>query len=111
VLVLGLAYKRDVDDLRESPSLIIIEKLLRAGAVVEYNDPFFATVGRGRKYTLDMTSMPLTAEMTELGDFDCVLIATNHSAYDYAKLVEQSRLVVDTRNATRGIASDKIVRC
>jgi len=111
VLVLGLAYKRDVDDLRESPSLIIIERLMRAGAVVEYNDPFFATVGRGRKYTLDMTSMPLTAEMTELGGFDCVLIATNHSAYDYAKLVEQSRLVLDTRNATRGIASDKIVRC
>jgi UDP-N-acetyl-D-glucosamine dehydrogenase len=111
VLVLGLAYKRDVDDLRESPSLTIIDLLLRAGAKVEYNDPFFPTVGRGRKYALDMTSTDLGEDMNELARFDCVLIATDHSLYDREQIVRQSRLVVDTRNATRGIASEKIVRC
>lgn len=107
VLVLGVAYKRDVDDLRESPSLTIIELLKRAGAEVAYNDPFFPTVGKGRKYMLDMTSTSLD----RLGDFDCVLIATDHSEYDYEKIVRESRLVVDSRNATKSIESSKIVRC
>ena len=107
VLVLGLAYKRDVDDLRESPSLAIIELLRRAGADVSYNDPFFPTVGHGRKYHLDMVSAPLD----DLSIYDCVLIVTDHSAYDYARIVEQSQLVVDSRNATRGNLSPKIVRC
>jgi UDP-N-acetyl-D-glucosamine dehydrogenase len=107
VLVLGVAYKKDVDDLRESPSLTIIELLQKAGATVAYNDPFFATVGRGRKYDLNLESTPLS----EVGSFDCVLIATDHSAYDYEKIVRESRLVVDSRNATRTIDSAKIVRC
>jgi len=107
VLVLGVAYKRDVDDLRESPALTIIEMLRRAGAKVEYNDPFFATVGRGRKYALNMRSTLLE----QLDRFDCVLIATDHSAYDYEKIVAEARLVVDSRNATRAIHSAKIVRC
>jgi len=107
VLVLGLAYKRDVDDLRESPSLTIIELLKREGAEVAYNDPFFPTVGRGRKYALDLTSTPLT----DLGHFDCVLIATDHSEYDYEKIVEESRLVVDSRNAAKAYDSPNIVRC
>jgi UDP-N-acetyl-D-glucosamine dehydrogenase len=111
VLVLGLSYKRDVDDLRESPSLTIIDLLLSAGANVEYNDPFFPTVGRGRKYALNMLSTDLGEDMAELGRFDCVLIATDHSIYDREQIVRQSRLVVDTRNATRGIVSEKIVRC
>jgi len=107
VLVLGVAYKRDIDDLRESPSLTIIELLKRAGAEVAYNDPFFETVGRGRKYALNLTSTPLS----RLPDFDCVIIATDHSEYDYEKIVDASRLVVDSRNATRGYESTKIVRC
>lgn len=107
VLVLGVAYKSDVDDLRESPSLTIIEILQRAGATVAYNDPFFPTVGRGRKYDLNLTSTPLT----EVGTFDCVLIATDHSTYDYESIVREARLVVDSRNATRSIQSAKIVRC
>ena len=107
VLVLGVAYKRDVDDLRESPSLTIIELLKRAGADVAYNDPFFETVGRGRKYTLNLTSTPLT----KLAEFDCVLIATDHSEYDYEKIVTDSRLVIDSRNATKAYDSPKIVRC
>jgi UDP-N-acetyl-D-glucosamine dehydrogenase len=107
ILVLGLAYKRDVDDLRESPSLSIIEMLQQAGAAVSYNDPFFPTVGRGRKYNLNMQSQPLD----DLGSYDCVLIVTDHTSYDYARIVEQSQLVVDSRNATKGLVSDIIVRC
>jgi UDP-N-acetyl-D-glucosamine dehydrogenase len=107
VLVLGVAYKRDVDDLRESPSLTIIELLQRAGAQVAYNDPFFPEVGRGRKYALNLTSTPLT----EVANFDCVVIATDHSEYEYEKIVQESRLVIDSRNATRGCGSAKIVRC
>jgi UDP-N-acetyl-D-glucosamine dehydrogenase len=107
VLVLGLAYKRDIDDLRESPSLTIIELLQQRGALVEYNDPFFASVGHGRKYALDMSSTPLE----RIPDFDCVVIVTDHSQYDYAKIVEDAKLVVDTRNATKGIVAANLVCC
>jgi UDP-N-acetyl-D-glucosamine dehydrogenase len=107
VLVLGLAYKKDIDDLRESPSLTIIELLQKEGAEVSYNDPYFPTVGKGRKYDLQMKCVPLD----NLGQYDCVLIVTDHSDYDYARIVRESQLVVDTRNATRGITSTKIVPC
>jgi UDP-N-acetyl-D-glucosamine dehydrogenase len=107
ILVLGLAYKRDIDDLRESPSLTIIELLRGKGAIVAYNDPYFPTVGRGRHYDLNMTSVPLD----DLAQYDAVVIVTDHSAYDYRAIVEQSQLVVDTRNATKGIESPKIVHC
>jgi len=107
ILVLGLAYKKDIDDLRESPSLTIIELLQKEGAQVSYNDPFFATVGRGRKYNLEMKNTPLD----NLKQYDCVLIVTDHSSYDYAAIVEEANLVVDTRNATKGIQSTKIVHC
>jgi UDP-N-acetyl-D-glucosamine dehydrogenase len=107
VLVLGLAYKRDIDDLRESPSLTIIELLRDKGALVAYNDPFFPTVGHGRHYDLNMTNTPLD----NLGQYDAVVIVTDHSDYDYKAIVEQSQLVIDTRNATRGIESLRIVRC
>jgi UDP-N-acetyl-D-glucosamine dehydrogenase len=107
VLVLGVAYKRDVDDLRESPALTIIELLRKRGAVVSYNDPYFARVGRGRHYDLNMENTPLD----NLSQYDAVLIVTDHSDYDYARIVAESRLVVDTRNATKGIVSDKIVHC
>jgi UDP-N-acetyl-D-glucosamine dehydrogenase len=107
VLVLGLAYKKDIDDLRESPSLTIIELLQKDGAQVSYNDPYFPTVGKGRKYDLQMKCAPLE----NLGQYDCVLIVTDHSDYDYASIVRESQLVVDTRNATRGIKSPKIVHC
>jgi UDP-N-acetyl-D-glucosamine dehydrogenase len=107
VLVLGVAYKRDNDDLRESPSLTIIELLQKRGAQVEYNDPFFPVVGHGRKYALDMTCTPLE----QIPEFDCVVIATDHSQYDYADIVGRAKLIVDTRNATKGIAAPHIVRC
>jgi UDP-N-acetyl-D-glucosamine dehydrogenase len=106
ILVLGLAYKRDIDDLRESPSLTVIELLREKGATVAYNDPYFPTVGRGRHYELNMTNTPLD----NLGQYDAVLIVTDHSSYDYRAIVEEAQLVVDTRNATKGINSPKIVR-
>ncbi len=107
VLVLGVAYKRDIDDLRESPSLTILELLREKGAQVAYNDPYFAKVGRGRHYDLNMTNTPLD----NLGQYDAVVIVTDHSSYDYRAIVNESQLVVDTRNATKGIVSEKIVRC
>ena len=107
VLVLGVAYKKDIDDLRESPSLTIIELLQKAGAEVGYHDPYFAFVGRGRKYDLQMKRSPLE----NLGQYDCVLIVTDHSDYDYRRIVQEAQLVVDTRNATKGISSPKIVHC
>ena len=107
VLVLGVAYKKDIDDLRESPSLTIIEALKKEGAEVRYHDPYFAYVGRGRHYELQMKC----ASLENLGDYDCVLIVTDHSSYDYERIVAESDLVVDSRNATRGIKSDKIVHC
>lgn len=107
VLVLGLAYKRDIDDLRESPSLTIIELLQKRGAIVEYNDPFIPSAGQGRKYALNMTSTPLD----RIPEFDCVVISTDHSQYDYPAIVSKAQLVVDTRNATRGLTAGNIVRC
>ena len=107
VLVLGVAYKKDIDDLRESPSLTIIELLRRSGAEVSYNDPFFAHVGRGRHYDLNMNC----ASLDNVADYDCVLIITDHSAYDYPAIVREAQLVIDTRNATKRLDSPKIVRC
>jgi UDP-N-acetyl-D-glucosamine dehydrogenase len=107
VLVLGVAYKKDIDDLRESPSLTIIELLQKQGATVSYHDPYFPFVGKGRRYDLQMKRAPLD----NFGQYDCVLIVTDHSDYDYARIVRESQLVVDTRNATRGMTAPNLVRC
>ena len=107
ILILGVAYKRDVDDLRESPALRIIDLLRDRGAEVLYNDPFLPVVGSGRKYDLQMHSVPLDY----LDQYDAVVILTDHSVYDFADIVDRSRLVVDSRNATRLLNSEKIVRC
>ncbi len=107
VLVLGVAYKKDIDDLRESPALTIIELLQKDGAQVSYNDPYFPFIDKGRKYDLQMKCVPVE----NVDKYDCVLIVTDHSDYDYAWIAQQASLVVDTRNATRGIQGDNIVRC
>ncbi|HJT68707.1 MAG TPA: nucleotide sugar dehydrogenase [Terriglobales bacterium] len=107
VLMLGMAYKKDIDDLRESPSLTILELLQKEGAQVSFNDPYIPFIGKGRKYNLQMTGVSLE----NLQQYDCVLIVTDHSCYDYGKIVADSKLVVDTRKATRGIDSPKIVHC
>jgi UDP-N-acetyl-D-glucosamine dehydrogenase len=107
ILILGLAYKKDIDDLRESPALTIIELLQKRGAEVFYNDPYFPSVGRGRHYNLNLTCTPLE----RLEQYDCVMIVTDHSAYDYQRIVKESQLVIDTRNATKGITAPNIVCC
>ena len=107
VLVLGVAYKKDIDDLRESPALTIIELLQKDGAHVSYNDPYFPMIGKGRHYDLQMKCVPVS----DVSKYDCVLIVTDHSDYDYAWIAQHACLVVDTRNAMKGIQGDNIVRC
>lgn len=104
ILVLGLSYKKDVDDTRESPALIIIEKLLAKGCLVEYHDPYVARIGRTREHMklIGMESVPLTQE--RLGACDAALIVTDHSNVDYGMVVRHAPLVIDTRNATAGVA-------
>jgi UDP-N-acetyl-D-glucosamine dehydrogenase len=107
VLVLGIAYKKDVDDDRESPAYKIIDLLQRGGAEVSYNDPHIPRCFGMRHYPqLDMTSTPLTAET--LQEADLVLLVTDHSAYDYSWIASQARLIVDTRNAFKNQASAHI---
>jgi UDP-N-acetyl-D-glucosamine dehydrogenase len=96
VLILGLSYKRDIDDTRESPSLKVIKLLQDRQAVVDYNDPFIPEPPKMRKYKLDMKSVPLSPET--LKSYDCVIVVTDHSAYDPQFIVEHAQLVVDTRN-------------
>lgn len=110
VLVLGLAYKKNVDDIRESPSIELIEMLKKRGAKVDYNDPFVPKTPKQREHQLNMTSKKLSAAM--LKSYDCVLISTDHSAYDYDFIVANAKLVVDTRNATGSVKSgrNKIVK-
>jgi UDP-N-acetyl-D-glucosamine dehydrogenase len=110
VLVLGLAYKKDVDDLRESPSIELIEHLRDQGAKVDYNDPHIPQTHKQREHDLRMKSKPISAAM--LRGYDCVLISTDHSAYDYPFIVRHAKLVVDTRNATAKVRSgrSKLVR-
>ncbi len=104
LLILGVAYKRDIDDIRESPALKVIELLRAAGAQVDYNDPYCPRLGTGRHYNLGMESVPFNAET--LAGYDAVVIITDHSCYDYPLIARHARLVVDTRNATRGLTGN-----
>ncbi|RPI37378.1 MAG: nucleotide sugar dehydrogenase [Nitrospiraceae bacterium] len=108
ILLLGLSYKKDIDDVRESPSLKLITLLQEKGAKVDYNDPHVPKTHKMRDYDLGMSSVPLTEK--NLKKYDCVLISTDHSAYDYAFIVKNSKLIVDSRNATGKLRSSKIVR-
>ncbi|HYT94777.1 MAG TPA: nucleotide sugar dehydrogenase [Gemmataceae bacterium] len=98
VLVLGVAYKKDVDDPRESPAFTLLELLQGRGARVSYNDPHVPTLPAMRQHSIRLDSVPLTEET--LAAQDCVLIVTDHSAYDYDWIVRHAQLIVDTRNAT-----------
>ncbi len=111
ILILGVAYKKDVDDVRESPALRIMELLLKRGAHVDYHDPYVPCTHKMRSYDFQLSSVELTPQT--LAKFDAVLIATAHSNIDYAAVVRHARLVIDTRNATQGVTEhrDKIVRC
>ena len=99
ILVMGLSYKPDVDDTRESPSFELIQLLEERGADVEYSDPHIPITPRVRRHDLKMTSVDLTAE--NLATFDCVLVSTNHAAFDYETVAKHAKLVVDTRDAMR----------
>ena len=102
IALLGMAYKKDVDDPRESPSFELLEQLLHRGAVVTYNDPHVPKLPKMRHHDVpDMASSELTPEY--LAAQDCVLISTDHSAYDYAFIVKHARMVLDTRNATKNV--------
>jgi UDP-N-acetyl-D-glucosamine dehydrogenase len=101
ILIAGLAYKPDVDDVRESPSFELIEQLDHRGAVVDYTDPHVPTTHKMRRRDLQMTSVPVTAET--LAGYDCVLIATNHAAFDWQLFADHAKLIVDTRNALRDV--------
>jgi len=111
VLVLGLAYKPDVDDTRESPSFELIELLRQRGVQVEYSDPHVPVSYPVRKHDLQMTSVKLTPE--NIQKFDAVLVSTNHEAFDYKTIADNARLVVDTRDAMRPFEAtlgDRLVR-
>jgi UDP-N-acetyl-D-glucosamine dehydrogenase len=105
ILVLGLAYKKDIGDVRESPSVELIELLKSRGARVDYNDPFVPRTPRQRRHDLRMTSKKLSARM--LRSYALVLIATDHSSYDYEWIVANAKMVVDTRNATANIRKNR----
>jgi UDP-N-acetyl-D-glucosamine dehydrogenase len=110
VLVLGVAYKPDIDDTRESPALFLLDLLRQQGARVAYHDPYVPVLGRFRRYTFDLRSVPLTARA--LRTRDATLIVTDHSSFDPTFIVRHSRLVIDTRNLTRGVRAphDRIIR-
>ncbi len=101
ILILGLAYKPDVDDVRESPSFELIEKLTELGATVDYNDPHVPATHKMRKYDLNMRSVLITKE--SLAQYDCVLVSTHHSAYDWQMIADHSKLIIDTRGAMRNV--------
>lgn len=106
ICMLGMAYKKDVDDPRESPSFELMELLLERGADLSYNDPHIPSLPKMRHYDVpDMISQELTPEF--LAAQDCVIIATDHSAYDYDFVVEHSGMVLDTRNATKCVTAGR----
>lgn len=112
VLILGVAYKRDIDDIRESPAIEIMQLLRERGAEVAYNDPHVPRLHRMRRHDFSaLRSVPL--DPATLAGFDCVVVATNHSAYNFREILEHAPLVIDTRNATRGIDSPRatVIRC
>ncbi|MEE2987412.1 MAG: nucleotide sugar dehydrogenase [Nitrospinota bacterium] len=108
ILILGLAYKKNIDDDRESVSFKIMDTLTRSGAKVEYNDPYIPVVGPKREYPQFVGKKSVSLQ--ELERYDLSVILTDHSNYNYEAIVEQSRLVVDTRNACAGIHSTKIIK-
>lgn len=102
VLVLGIAYKPDIDDMRESPAVPVMEGLLARGALVDYHDPYIPVMPPTRQTELRLESVGLGADYERVGDYDATVIITDHGGLDYERIVERSPLVVDTRNATAG---------
>jgi len=105
VLILGVAYKKDIEDIRESPALHVIELLLEKKARVDYHDPYIIEVKEGN---LKLRSIKL--ENKSISFYDCVVIVTDHSCYDLQTIVKDAKLVFDTRGCTVGIKADNIIR-
>jgi UDP-N-acetyl-D-glucosamine dehydrogenase len=108
ILLLGLAYKKDIDDLRESPSLKLIELLQDHGAVVDYNDDYVSSIPKLRKYNFKKHSVKLSPKL--LDNYDLVLLSTDHSYYDYRMILKHSKIIVDTRNGFGKYKSKKIYK-
>ena len=106
ILLLGIAYKKDVNDIRESPALEIYNELVGKGAIVEYNDPYVKQFvdARGNKV------ISIKMRYKDLQQYDCIVLCTNHSSYDYKKIEENAKVIVDTRNAFKEIISKKICK-
>ena len=109
ILLLGVAYKRDIDDLRESPALKIYQLLRERGAEVSYHDPHCPHVHRGRHFPHELDSVAFTP--ADAGGYDCIAVTTDHSGLDYAAIARGAKLLVDTRNVTRGMSGANICRC
>jgi len=105
ILILGVAYKRDIDDIRESPALKIMELLIEKGAQVLYNDPYIPRLHKMRRYDFGITSRKLSEKL--LSQMDAVVIVTDHTVYDYNWIVKHAHLIIDTRNATKGITQGR----
>ncbi|HEY7837989.1 MAG TPA: UDP binding domain-containing protein, partial [Terriglobales bacterium] len=101
IQILGVAYKRDVSDTRESPAIDVMQHLLKQQAIISYSDPY---VPRLREMDLDLEAQPLSA----LRQADCAVIITNHAAFDYRQIAREARLILDTRNALKGFKQQKI---
>jgi UDP-N-acetyl-D-glucosamine dehydrogenase len=108
VLLIGVAYKKDIRDIRESPAIELLKLLTKRVVNVKYSDPYIPEIGPTRKGHFDLKSQELTRELLE--EADCTIIVTDHSNLDYKKIVKYSNIVIDTRNATKGIVSDKIIK-
>lgn len=107
ILILGMSYKKDIDDLRESPTLKLMEILERKGAHVDYNDPFFQDLHPMRHYSYEHKSSVDITTPENLAKYDAVLISTDHTAYDWDFIVKHAKVVVDTRNATAKVAENR----
>jgi UDP-N-acetyl-D-glucosamine dehydrogenase len=112
VLVVGIAYKKNIDDMRESPALKIMELLEQRGAVTSFYDPFFAEILPTRDYPGFTGRKSIELSATTLGDIDVAVLCTDHDAVDYQLLADHCPLIIDTRNAfvSRGIAGGKVVK-
>jgi UDP-N-acetyl-D-glucosamine dehydrogenase len=107
ILILGIAYKKNVDDMRESPSVLLMEKLENLGAEIQYSDPYFPNFPEMREHCFSLDSVPLTPE--SLASFDCVLLATDHDKFDYDTMLENAVLIVDTRGRFQDV-NPKVVK-
>jgi UDP-N-acetyl-D-glucosamine dehydrogenase len=99
ILVLGIAYKKNVDDMRESPSVEIMEQLQQHGATVEYSDNYVPVFPKMRRYSFDLKTIELTKE--NIQSYDCIVVATNHDDFDYPMILQHAKLIVDTRGMYR----------